>query len=63
MTKEQINELRAKDLKKKANRIAYLQELIEEEDWHGIQDVASDIREIVERLLMYSYLEADNGGP
>jgi cytoplasmic iron level regulating protein YaaA (DUF328/UPF0246 family) len=59
MNIEQINELIEKDLKKKANRIAYIAELTEEQDWHGLMDVSADLREIEERLFMYQWWKAN----
>ncbi len=57
MNLEQINKRRQKDQSKKINRVAYLQELIDESDWHGVADCAMDLREVEERLQMYDWMD------
>jgi|SRR5215471_17695174 len=48
---------------KKAGLVAYLRLQVEGEDWHAIQDVASDIRELDARLDELTRAEARRGPP
>jgi hypothetical protein len=39
-------------IQRRAGLISYLKLKVEEEDWHGCQDAASDIREIEAKMEM-----------
>lgn len=44
----------AKYAERKAQMIQYLRLKLDEEDWHGVQDAASDLRDIDSELLGYA---------
>lgn len=44
----------------KKQLISYLLSKVKVEDWHAVQDAASDIREIEARLEVYLFLKSDD---
>lgn len=44
----------------KKQLISYLLSKVKAEDWHAVQDAASDIREIEARLEVYLFLKSDD---
>lgn len=45
-------------LEQKAQLVAYLQSKLKAEDWHAVQDAASDIRELEAKLEVLRKLDA-----
>lgn len=53
--KGKMQEVKIADLKlKKLGMVAYLKLKLDSEDWHGVQDAASDIRELEAMIRVLS---------
>lgn len=46
----------------KINLIGYMKSKIKIEDWHAVQDAASDIREIEARMEVFKLMQKKVGG-
>jgi hypothetical protein len=57
---EEISQLRKYE-QRKADMIKYLLMKVDEKDWHGVQDAASDLRDIESEKLGYSVRDGEGG--